>query len=360
MTPPTIDEAREILEHFAVPDIEGPLAQIGAGHINTTWKLTGAPGKPSFVLQRLNPAVFGNSQRTMENVVTTTSQLATSLADFDGPLPLSRTLSLVPAGRGWPYYIDETQVVWRCYPFIDNTVVYTEIDDLEVLKNVAAGFGLFVQLMSTLKQSRIHETLPGFHDTPARLEALRAAVSTDSHQRVDECRDEIRFAESQAALSSVLTEPLASEELPTRVIHGDTKVSNILLDAETGRPACVVDLDTVMLGTLLYDFGDLVRSSVAVGGEELPADKVVAQPDRYAALAEGYLSGAGDLVTDQERALMGVSGQVLAYECGMRFLADYLQGDVYFRSDAPGENLVRARNQFALVRSLQSNVMTPA
>ena len=351
-----LDLARGMLEHFCVPDLDAPLETLGEGHINATWKVCGRDGAPSFVLQRLNPDVFKHPQATMDNVISTTSHLATSLADWEGELPFCSALSLVPAAQGFPYYIDEDYVIWRCYPFLENAVAHEVVDSVAMLEPIAEGYGLFLRMMSTLKPKWIKDAMPGFHDTGAYVARLREVQDQDPVGRVSEAGDLLEVVQAHEDLASVLSEPLASGAIPERIIHGDTKAGNVLLDTETGRPACVIDLDTVMLGSALLDFGDLVRSALAGEREDVALDHLQLDVARFDAMARGFLTGSGELLTDAERALMPIAGAVVAFECGVRFLTDYLEGDVYFKVGAPNENLLRARHQFVLMSAIRDAV----
>ena len=348
-----LQAVRAMLENFCVPDLDAPLEALEGGHINESWKVCGREGDPSFVLQRLNPGVFQDSQATMDNVISTTSHLATGLADWDGELPFTSALSLVPAAQGFPYYIDEDYVIWRCYPFIENAVAYNVVDDIGVLESISEGYGLFLRMMSTLKPKWIKEAMPGFHDTGAYLRRFREVIERDPLGRASDVGELLEVIEANADLADILPEAMASGAIPERIIHGDTKTENVLLDRETGRPACVIDLDTVMLGSALFDFGDLVRSALAGETEEAVLENVQLDVSRFDALVRGYLAGSAELLTDAERALMPIAGAVVTFECGVRFLTDYLEGDSYFRVRAPNDNLLRARNQCGLMTAIR-------
>jgi hypothetical protein len=221
-------------------------------------------------------------------------------------------------------------------------------------REAARAFGAFQRLLVGLDVPRLRETIPHFHDTRARLAALEAAVAAGSAGRAAGAREEIAFARAHAPLASALAALHERGLAPERVAHNDTKINNVLFDDATGEAICVIDLDTVMPGPSLCDFGDLVRTvSSRAAEDERDLSRVEADPALFAALAEGYLAGAGDLLAPAEREQLVAAGEVMTYECGLRFLADYLAGDVYFRVKRPGHNLDRCRAQFALLRSLE-------
>jgi len=329
----------------------------GAGHIHDTYAVTveRAGARNRYILQRLNTAVFTNPRGLMANVRHVTGHLhaklrADGIADAE-----RRALSLLRTRDGHDYLEDPKLGVWRAYGFIERARVFDAPDHTGRAFQAARAFGTFQRLLQDYEGPRLLEILPGFHDTRARLGALQVAVAADPAGRAREAARDIDFALGRGALAGILEDLKASGALPERITHNDTKLNNVMFDEETGEGLCVLDLDTVMPGLSLYDFGDLVRSACnPVAEDETDLGKVVARGDIFEALAGGYLSATEDLLLPVERAHLALAGQVLALECGLRFLTDHLQGDGYFRIHRPSQNLDRARNQFALLRSLEA------
>jgi hypothetical protein len=221
----------------------------------------------------------------------------------------------------------------------------------------ARAFGDFQKILADLPSPRLHETIPNFHNTPWRLERLEAAVAAEVHGRAALCRSEIDYALSQRAGAHRLTELQAAGRIPERITHNDTKLNNVMLDEATGEDVCVIDLDTVMPGLTLYDFGDMVRTATMPVKEDEPdLSKVIMQWPMFEALAQGYLASAGAFLNRDERANLAFSGWLMTFEVGVRFLTDHLAGDTYFRISRPGQNLDRCRAQFALARDIERNL----
>ncbi|HET8714195.1 MAG TPA: aminoglycoside phosphotransferase family protein, partial [Holophagaceae bacterium] len=295
----------------------------GAGHIHQTWRVDCAGG--AVVLQRLNEAVFPDLDAVMANLAAVTAHLQAQLAGH--PDAARRALALIPARAGGWLHRDSAGRAWRCTRFIPGARMPLEPAPAEEARAAAQALGRFLGQLSDLPAAALREPLPGFHDTAARLQALeRAAVEGCAR----DAADALAFARSRAALASALP----ALELPLRPVHNDTKLANVLLDAATGEGLCVLDLDTVMPGLAATDFGDLARSAAFDGGEG-DAD-IRLDLDRLRALAEGYLEGAGGSLSPAERGAFGLGARVIAYELGLRFLADHLAGDRYFGATEPG------------------------
>ncbi len=326
-------------------------APLKTGHINTTHvvHVESAAGRRRFVLQQINRNVFKDVPALMENLTRVTGHLRRKAA-MNGH---SKVLSIVEASDGSPYVRDADGEWWRLYDFIEGTHSVDKAATVDQAREAARAFGQFQTHLVDLGGARLHETIRNFHHTPSRVEALRAAVLEDPLQRAAEVRPEIDFALSREAEAHVLLDLLAKGQLTERVAHNDTKINNVMLDDVSGRAVAVVDLDTVMPGLALYDFGDLVRASASSTAEDdpEPGNMHVSLP-LFRALVEGWLE-AGAAPTTVERDHLPFAGKLIAYETGVRFLADYLQGDVYFKVHHPEHNLHRARTQFALVRSIE-------
>ena len=345
--------AREVLAHFDLGGAIEEVAPLAEGHINRSWIATAATGA-RFVLQRLNETVFREPERVMENVERVTRHLADALAREGAREPARRALRLVPTRAGASCHRDATGGVWRVYPFVEGTQVREHVTTREEAREVGRAFGTFQRLLAGYDGRRLHETIPHFHDAARRLAALESALAADRAGRADDARPEIEAALGRRAMAHILQPLLDAGAIPERIAHNDAKSSNVLLDAATGEALCVVDLDTVMPGTLLSDFGDMVRSATSPTAEDEPdLGAVGAEPTLFAGLAEGYLAEAGEILTATERDLLVVVGQIITWEQAVRFLTDHLDGDRYYRVAYPEHNLVRARTQLALLDSLE-------
>ena len=331
----------------------------GSGHINDTYCATynQAGCRVRYIHQRLNHHVFKNPVAVMENVARVTSHALERLLAEGNPEAHRRTLTCVPARDGKPYAFDPDGNLWRTYPFIEGAKGYDEIESNEQAYQAARAFGAFQKLTADLSGERLHETIPDFHHTPKRLAALDAAITNDVAGRSSEVRPEIDFARARAADCSRITDLIASGEIPERVTHNDTKLNNVLLDETTAEGICVIDLDTTMPGSALYDFGDMVRTAAPTTREDDPnVGRIGIRLDRFESLVKGYLSTA-TFLNAAELARLAFSGKLITLECGIRFLTDHLNGDTYFKIKRPGHNLDRCRNQFAFVRALEDNMV---
>jgi len=346
---------REIAGRFALKgEIEAVETHAG-GHINDSFRLTLRQGAGAlrFLLQRLNGLVFPDPPLVMENIRRVTAHLAASLEAENASDTGRRVLSLVPTTDGEPFFTDSHGDCWRLYPFIEDTRAVLSVTMPVEAEAGGQAFGAFQRRLADLPGPRLGETIPGFHDTPLRFDALEQAAQEDSCGRAETARADIQYALSQRSAAPELLEAWRAGRIPERVVHNDAKISNVLLDRESGKGLCVVDLDTVMPGLSLYDFGDMVRSMTSSAAEdEADPEGAEVSLSLFEALAGGYLDQMGPLLVPDERALLVTSGQLITLEVGVRFLADYLTGDTYFRTDRPDHNLLRCRVQFAHHRSL--------
>jgi len=308
-----------------------------AGHINASYVVRSPRGR--FFLQRLNTEVFRDHQRLMENVARVTKHLA-------GPL------RLVPAHDGASYITDDQGGVWRMYAYIENGAPVVEPPSGRDVRRAAGAFGAFQRALADLPGPRLHETIPHFHDTPRRVEAFECAVQRDSVHRAAGAQAEIVQVRARRELAALLVEAAASGAVPERVVHNDAKLANVLFDA-SGEALCVVDLDTVMPGLALFDFGDLVRSMATRAAEdERDLGRVRLEPELFESIARGYVAATRELLTPAERELLVPAAQVIVFEQAVRFLIDHLEGDRYYRIARPGHNLDRCRTQLALLGAL--------
>jgi Phosphotransferase enzyme family len=330
----------------------------GSGHINDTYCAwyDQAGSRTRYIHQRVNHHVFKNPVQVMENVARVTGHALQRLLAEGHPEAHRRTLTCIPALDGRPFAFDPDGNLWRTYPFIEGTKGYDEIESNEQAYQAARAFGAFQKLTADLAGGRLHETIPDFHHTPRRLEALEAAIANDVAGLASTVAEEIDFARARAADCSRITDLIAAGGIPERVTHNDTKINNVLLDLTTAEGICVIDLDTTMPGSALYDFGDMVRTAAPATREDDPdLTHIGIRLDRFESLVQGYLSTA-DFLNEVELANLAFSGKLITLECGIRFLTDHLGGDTYFKIKRPGHNLDRCRNQFAFVRTLEQNM----
>jgi Ser/Thr protein kinase RdoA (MazF antagonist) len=343
---------------FDIPGRLLALQGIGGGLIHesyvATYEVSGQ--RRRYVHQRINTEVFRSPDALMDNIVRVTAHLRSKLAQGGCTDLDRRALSLVLARNAKRYCRDEAGGYWRTYRYIEGTRTCQSVDSRQRAFEAARAFGGFVDALADLPGPRLAETIPHFHDTPRRFQALADAVQRDPVGRAEGAKAELEFAWGRRSLGDLSAALHASGGLTERVVHNDTKVSNVLFDSATGEALCVVDLDTVMPGLVLHDFGDLVRSSVAAGSDSSTGSGAPTVRLRvFEALVAGYLAGTEDRLSEQETALLARAGQVVALELGIRFLKDYLEGDRYFKVERPGQNLDRCRRQFALLLDLERN-----
>jgi len=322
----------------------------GSGHIHDTWCVTFADDArfQRLILQRINTAIFTNPVAVMQNIERVTHHLRSKRAreaDVD-----RRVLQLIAAPDGRSWHVDPEGRYWRAYRFIEGARTYDAVSSLAQAFAAAKAFGEFQRLLSDLPSPPLHESLPHFHNTARRFDALERAIAADAAGRCAEAQNEIAFAISRNAIATALLDA----GLPQRVTHNDTKLNNVLLDDATGEGICVIDLDTVMPGLVAYDFGDMVRTMTCPAAEdEQNLSRVTMQFPLFEAVLRGYLEGANGFLTSGEREHLVTGAKVIVFEQGIRFLADYLAGDTYYKVQRPGQNLDRCRTQFKLLQSIE-------
>jgi len=359
-TPSVLPNLREISDLFDMRADFVDAIPYGSGHINDTYcanfdqaGLTGI----RYIFQRINTNVFKTPVELMENVERVTRHSLGRLVESGNPEAYRRTLTCIPATDGKPYAVDANGNYWRVYPFIERATGYDVLETNEQAYQAAKAFGNFQKLAAGLGGKRLHETIPDFHNTPKRLDALRAAIEADPLDRAASVEAEIAFALARAADCARIVDLMASGEIPERVTHNDTKLNNVLLDETTAEGVCVIDLDTTMPGSALYDFGDMVRTATpTLREDDTDVAKLDIRLDRFEALVKGYLGSASSFLNTAEVDNLAFAGKLLTLECGIRFLTDYLQGDIYFKIKHPGHNLDRCRNQFAFVAAIEKNL----
>ncbi len=358
MTDNTNEKLLKIAGNFPFKGEIIEIKRTGSGHINSTYLVTCTDSNVNYqyILQLINPAVFKKPDELMSNVMNVTSFLRNKIV-LDGGNPERETLTFLYTKDNSPYYRDEDGACWRAYNYIGACTTYDKGDDPVKMMRSAKAFGVFQKRLADYPIDNLFETIPNFHNTPARYEQLREAIANNAAGRLDLVKDEIEFALSRENDASKLTDMIKAGELPVRVTHNDTKINNVLFDLITNEAFCVIDLDTVMPGLSLYDFGDGIRSGAATADEdEQNLDKFNFDLNLYYAYAEGFLSEAATALTQNEVDNMAFSAKLMTLECGVRFLTDYLNGDVYFDIKYPEHNLVRCRTQFKLVCEIENNM----
>lgn len=335
----------EVLKQFAV---ESTAAPYGNGHINDTFCVE----TPRFILQRINTSIFKSPEDLMENVENVTAFLRKKIVENGGD-PERETLTVIKTVDGKNCYKYDEENAFRMYLFVEDTKSIENSKTPEDLYEAGVGFGRFQRMLADYPAETLHETIKDFHHTPKRVETLKEAIREDKAGRAASVKAEIEFALENAAWAGTVIEGIENGQIPLRVTHNDTKINNILFDQESGKAVCVIDLDTVMPGSMLYDFGDALRMGGSTAAEdETDLSKVWFDVTAFEAFAKGYLSEVKESLTETELKLLPLSVKLLTYECGIRFLTDYLNGDTYFKIHREHHNLDRARNQFKLVADI--------
>ena len=331
-----------ILEQFGITGKPEPL---GEGHINSTFRA----GK--YVVQRINTDVFTNPRGVMDNVCLVTEHITKKLTEM-GEDPSRQTLHFLRTKDGSSLYEGE-EGAYRAYEYIDDAYTVNDEKTPEVLYQAALTIGKFQNLLSDFDAEKLFTVIPDFHNTPKRLDNLKKAIEKNASDRVKFVSPEIEFALSFENTAGAITDAIADGTAPLRVSHNDTKLNNVLFDDKTNKGICLIDLDTVMSGSYLYDFGDAMRFGASTAAEDCTElDKVHFDLALVEAFTKGYLESAKDVLTDREKELIFTSVILMTYECGTRFLTDYIDGDVYFKTAYANHNLDRAKNQYALVKDM--------
>ena len=326
------------------------------GHINETYSATYDQGgmRVRYIHQKINQIVFKKPSVVMGNVMRVTTHLRKKLEEQNSNHITRRCLTIVPTRNGDSFFRDRDGDFWRTFVFVEGVETFESVQSPRQAYQAGKAFGYFQSLLVDLPGARLHETIPDFHNTQKRFEAFVKVVDRDHLNRAAEAATEIQFALKRAKMVGLILKALAKKKIPERITHNDTKFNNVMLDVATGEAMCVVDLDTVMPGCALYDFGDMVRTTTSPTLEdEQDLSKVKMQMPMFKKLAEGYYSTAGKFLTKNEKALVAFSGKLITFEIGLRFLTDFLSGDTYFRIHRSGHNLDRCRTQFKLVESIE-------
>ena len=350
-----ISNVNELLNAFVFEGEFVKTSQLFDGHINNTYVFDFDCGGEinRYLVQELNTYVFKQPEALMNNVMGVTEHMRKKVLENGGDVK-RECLQVFPAKDGNPYYIDSENRFWRCYNFITDAHSYQCVDSAETFCNAAKAFGDFQRILADYPSETLVETIPNFHNTVSRFADFKKAVADNLSGRAEQAKDEINFVLAREKDCSVLLDLLEEGKLPLRVTHNDTKLNNVMFDNKTNKGICVVDLDTVMPGLSLYDFGDSIRFGANTAAEdEKDVSKVSLSLEYFRAYTYGYLSTAGESLTKEEINQLAFSSKLLTLECGMRFLGDFINGYVYFKTEYPEHNLVRCRTQFELVADIE-------
>ena len=328
----------------------------GSGLINRTYAAVFTEGgkRKRYIVQRINTVLFKNVDGLMNNIRLVTEFNRAEIEKRNGD-PDRESLTLVFTKEGKPYYRAENGDCYRVYVFIEDAKGYDVVEKPEHFYESAVAFGKFAMLLDRFDSSKLFEVLPDFHNTVKRFANFRKSLEADKFNRAKDVKKEIEFALAHENITHKIVDLLASGKMPSRVTHNDTKLNNVLIDTRTDKAICVIDLDTMMSGSVCYDFGDSIRFGCNPCLEDTPeTDKVVFDMPLFETYTQGYLSVFGDTITKLERENLPMGAILMTYECGIRFLTDYLDGDVYFRKTREGQNIDRTRSQFKLVSDMES------
>lgn len=329
----------------------------GCGHINDTFVVHTQPEDRCcrrFILQRMSAAAFKHPDQLMENIIGVTDFLGEQIKAHGGDRA-REAMEVIRPKNGQDYYTDSQGGAWRLYPFVEGTICHQAADTPELFAASGRAFGRFQRLLADYPADTLYETIPHFHDTEDRLAKFKAAVAADKLGRAKGCQPEIDFVLAREKDCSVALNAMREGKLPLRVTHNDTKLNNVLMDDKTGEGMCIIDLDTVMPGLVLYDFGDSIRFGANHCAEdETDLSKVSLDVDLFAVYTKAFLEGTGGSLTNEEIAMLPWGAKLMTLECGIRFLTDYLVGDEYFHIAREGHNLDRCRTQFKLVADMEA------
>ena len=357
-----MEAAQQILQEvLAAFDFGAPVVgavRYGKGHINDTFCVHTQPEDRAcrrFILQRMSAAAFKHPEELMQNIIGVTDYLGREIDRVGGDRS-RETMTVVRPQNGEPFYTDSEGGAWRVYTFVEQTICYQSAETPELFAASGRTFGKFQRLLKDYPAATQFDTIPHFHDTEDRLRRLKEAVAADKLGRAKDCRPELDFCLAREADCSVALSAMREGRIPLRVTHNDTKLNNVLMDKDTGRGMCIIDLDTVMPGLVGHDFGDAIRFGANHAAEdEQDLSKVSFDLDLYEVYTKAFLEGAGGILTQAEVEYLPWGAKLMTLECGIRFLTDYLEGDHYFAIHRPDQNLDRCRTQFKLVSDMEHN-----
>lgn len=348
-------EFSDILSNFAINGEFISCEPYGSGLINRTYVAVYNEGgkRVRYIVQRINTNLFKNVDGLMNNIKLVTEFNRAEIMKRGGD-PDRESLTLVPTKNGGTYFRTEEGDCYRVYVFIENAKGYDVVEKPEHFYESAVAFGKFAMLLDRFDSSKLFEVLPDFHNTVKRFDNFRRSLEADKLNRAKDVKKEIEFALEREKITHTIVDLLASGKMPSRVTHNDTKLNNVLIDTRTDKAVSVIDLDTMMPGSICYDFGDSIRFGCNPCLEDTPeTEKVIFNMPLFETYTNGYLSVFGDTITDIERKNLPMGAILMTYECGIRFLTDYLDGDVYFRKTREGQNIDRTRSQFKLVSDME-------
>lgn len=327
----------------------------GSGHINDTFIVNFLQGgmEVPHIFQRINHNIFPNPPLMMENIVRVTQHIRQKLKARNVANISRHVLTVIFTHEGLSYYKDTNGNYWRAYIFIDRARSYDLLQSVDQAFQVARMFGHFQEMLHDFPGPPLHETIPDFHNGIKRMKDLHKALERDTHNRAKATKPEIDFILANASSFEILPDLVKKGELPVRAAHNDTKINNVMVDETTGEGVCVIDLDTVMPGLSLYDFGDLARTTLSPTDEdECDLSKISVEIPMFETILKGFLHHAGKILTQTELDYLIFSSKIMTLIIGLRFLTDYLSGDTYFKIHRESHNLDRCRTQFKLVQSI--------
>ena len=348
---------KKIAASFGIYDENLTYSECNVGHINNTYFVSRSPEKaPEYVFQKINTSIFKKPDEVMENIFNVTTHIAKKLTE-EGKDVSRGTLEFIKTTDGRYGYYTPEDGYWRVYKYMDDVLSLNSADSPDIFRKSGYAFGNFQRQLADFDASILHETIANFHNTVSRLDDFKKALENNAAGRRDSIPGDIKFVLDRADKCSFILDGIAAGKFPLRVTHNDTKLNNLLFDKNTGEGICIVDLDTVMPGSALYDFGDSIRFGASSAAEdETDLDKVYIRLDMFDAYTEGFLKGVKGALTEDEIRAFPMGAYIITFEIGIRFLTDYLNGDTYFRIHREGHNLDRARNQFKLVTSIEEQM----
>jgi thiamine kinase-like enzyme len=352
-------DLKNIFSKFAIDGQFVEASPYGSGHINDTYAVicNENTAKKRYIIQRINHNIFKNPPQLMDNIVRVTRHIFNKLEPITTKDEIYRNvLTVIPTHNGSDYHKDADGNYWRAYYFVENAKTYDVITNIDQAYQSAKAFGNFQSMLTDLPQPPLFDTIPDFHNGPKRFKTFQQAVETDICNRAKDAKKEIDFVLANRRIFETVPELIEQGKLPLRITHNDTKINNVMIDDNTGRGICVIDLDTVMPGSALYDFGDIMRTTISRSEEdERDLSKVFVQMSWFEAILKGYLESASIFLNKTEKEHLVFGGKLITFIIGTRFLTDFLSGDVYFKVHRDGHNLDRCRTQFKLVASIMSN-----
>ncbi len=342
------ENINEIMSHFG---ITGEATPYGDGHINDSFITNNT--SPRYILQRINHNIFTNPDQVMQNIIKVTEFLKNKIIERGGD-PRRETLNVIHTKDGQSYIKTQQGNYFRMYEYIEGASSYQTVENPVHFYNAAKAFGKFQNMLDDFPADELFEVIPDFHDTKKRFKTFIEVLSEDKLGRRKDVEKEVQFVLERETMTSLIVDAIEDGRVPLRVTHNDTKYNNVMIDDKTGEAICVIDLDTVMPGSLLYDYGDSLRfGSNSASEDEKNLDLVYCDMELFELFTKGFLEEVGSKMTKTEIDYLPLSARMMTFECGMRFLTDYLQGDTYFKIHYPEQNLDRCRTQFKLVADME-------